>query len=105
MVRLDGYVDPMVGRYGELYTPATLPSSAYPGVGATATLTTPNVLLAQPDLPVDVVEIVAGVLFADRARIARGHPEANRINVRTGIATGPIRLHPGAVRYFRSAKS
>jgi len=105
MIPLDGYVDPMVGRYGELYTPATLPSSAYPGVGATATLTTPNVLLAQPDLPVDVVEIVAGVLFADRARIARGHPEANRINVRTGIATGPIRLHPGAVRYFRSAKS
>ncbi len=105
MLPLDGYVDQMQDRFGELYTPATLPTSAYPGVAATPTFTVPNLLLAQPDLAPDVVALVAGVLFAERARIAEGHPEANRINVRTGISTGPVRLHPGAERYFRSVKS
>ena len=104
-MRLDTYADAMVDRFGDLYAKATLPSSAYPGIAAAVTFTTPNVLLAHPDLPDDVVETVAAALFAERARIALGHPEANRINVRTGIATGPIRLHPGAVRYFRSVKS
>lgn len=104
LIRLDSYDQAMVDRYGELYTPATIPSSAYQGVPATDTLTTPNLLLARPDLPADVVERVAEALFAERERIARGHPEANRLNTRTGIATGPVRLHPGALRYFRSVK-
>ena len=81
-----------------------LPATAYNGVPATDTLTTPNLLLAQPSLSADLVAVVADALFAERARIALGHPEANRLNVRTGIATGPVRLHPGAVRYFRSIK-
>jgi TRAP transporter TAXI family solute receptor len=105
MIALEEYVEPMIQHYGEQYTAATVPSSAYPGVSATPTLTTPNLLLARPDLPASVVEVVAETLFAERARIARGHPEANRINVRTGIATGSVPLHPGAVRYFRSAKA
>jgi len=96
---------PMDERFGELYTLATLPASAYPGVAAATTITTPNLLLAQPSLADGVVEVVAAALFEERARIARGHPEANRINVRTGIGTGPVRLHPGAARYFRSVKS
>ncbi len=99
------YVNDLQDRFGELYTPATLPSSAYQGVAATPTFTTPNLLLARPDLADDLVELVARLLFAERERIAQGHPDANRINVRTGIATGPVRLHPGAERYFRSVKS
>ncbi|MGY0232017.1 TAXI family TRAP transporter solute-binding subunit [Longispora urticae] len=105
MVPLGEFVTALNNRFGELYTPATLPSSAYPGVSAAETMTTPNLLLAQPDLPDDLVELVAATLFARRDRIARGHPEANRINTRTGIATGPVPLHPGAVRYFRSVKA
>ncbi|HCT78789.1 MAG TPA: C4-dicarboxylate ABC transporter substrate-binding protein [Micromonosporaceae bacterium] len=104
MIPLDSYDQTMFDRFGELYTPATVPSSAYPGVPATATLTTPNLLLARPELPADVIEIVARALFTERDRIARGHPEANRLNTRTGIATRPVRLHEGALQYFRSVK-
>ncbi|GIG61946.1 hypothetical protein Lfu02_63180 [Longispora fulva] len=105
LVPLGEFVAALNNRFGELYTPATLPSSAYPGVGAAETMTTPNLLLAQAGLADDLVELIAATLFARRDRIARGHPEANRINTRTGIATGPIPLHPGAVRYFRSVKA
>jgi TRAP transporter TAXI family solute receptor len=104
LIPLGGYAESMESRYGAYYAPAPLPASVYPGVEATDTLTTPNLLLARPDLPDTVVQVVADSLFSERDRIARSHPEANRINVRTAIATAPIRLHPGAMRYFRSAK-
>jgi len=104
MISLAEYVGAMDERFGELYTPATLSGSAYPGVAAASTITTPNLLLARPDLPDDVAELITVAVYEERARIARGHPEANRINVRTGIGTSPVRLHPGAVRYLRSVK-
>jgi TRAP transporter TAXI family solute receptor len=104
LIPLGAYAKAMERSHGAFYTPATLPSSVYPGIDATETLTTPNLLLARPELPETVVQMVADALFTERDRIARSHPEANRINVRTAIATAPVRLHPGAVRYFRSAK-
>lgn len=106
MLPLDGgYAKEILDEYGELYAAATLPSSVYQGVASATTLTTPNLLLARPDLSPELVMAVADALFAERARIAVGHPEALRLNVRTGIATGPVRLHPGAQRYFRAVKA
>lgn len=104
MIPIGHLTVPMASHYGDFYTPATMPDSVYPGVGATDTMTVPNLLLARPELPASVVEVVSGALFAERDRIARGHPDANHINVRTAIATAPVRLHPGALRYFRSVK-
>jgi len=104
IVPLGDLVEPMNTKYGEEYAPATIASSAYEGIPATDTMTVANLLVAQPDLSEDLVQLVTRTLFAERARIARGHQEANRINVRTGIATSPVPLHPGAARYYRSAK-
>ncbi len=107
LVPLPGCAAGLNERYGgtyPAYRSATIPASAYPGVSATETVTVANLLLARPGLEPDLVELVAAMLFAERARIARGHPEARSINRRTGIATGPIPLHRGAVRYYRAQK-
>jgi TRAP transporter TAXI family solute receptor len=104
MVPLGDLVERMNSTFGEEYAPATIASSAYQGIPATETMTVANLLLVQPELDEDVVQLITRTLFAERARIARGHQEANRINVRTGIATSPVPLHPGAARYYRSAK-
>jgi hypothetical protein len=104
LITLGDMVEPMNDRFGELYAPATIASSAYPGIGATETMTVANLLVVQPTMDADLVEAITRTLFAQRARIARGHQEANRINVRTGIATSPVPLHPGAARYYRSVK-
>ncbi len=104
LIPLEEYADALADRYGDTYRPAVLPSSAYPGVATAGTFTIPNLLLVRPTVPDQVVERVATALFAQRERIAVGHPEANRLNVRTAISTGPVRLHPGALRYFRSVK-
>jgi hypothetical protein len=104
LIPLRDLVKPMNDEYGEQYAPATIASSAYSRVPENETMTVANLLLAQPSLGTDLVEAVTAALFAERARIAHGHPEANRINVRTGIATSPVPLHPGAARYYRSVK-
>jgi uncharacterized protein len=104
MIPLNAYTEAMEGRYGDFYAPSTLPSSMYPGVDGVETLTIPSLLLARPDLPASMIEKVTSALFEERDRIARGFPGANQINVRTAIATAPVRLHPGAMDYFRSQK-
>jgi len=86
------------------YVPVTIPATTYGDLGANDTVAVPNLLLASTSLSDDVVEIVTRTVFTDSARIAAGHPEASRINVRTGIATGGVPLHPGAERWFRSVK-
>lgn len=86
------------------YIPATIPSKTYEALPSNRTFAVPNLLLAHESLSADVVEVVTRTVFTETARIVEGHPEAARINLRTGIATGRVPLHDGAARWFRSVK-
>ncbi|WP_045312352.1 TAXI family TRAP transporter solute-binding subunit [Lentzea aerocolonigenes] len=86
------------------YIPATIPAKTYEALPSNKTFAVPNLLLAHESLSADVVEVVTRTVFTETARIVGGHPEAARINVRTGIATGLVPLHDGAARWFRSVK-
>ncbi|WP_222851727.1 TAXI family TRAP transporter solute-binding subunit [Phytoactinopolyspora mesophila] len=96
--------DALADAYPGPYFPATIPATAYHDVPACPTLAIPNVLLARTDLPVDVAKAVTEAVFTEAPAIASDVPEATQINVRTGIATGPIPLHPGAAEWFRDQK-
>ncbi|MCP2257033.1 hypothetical protein LX15_000716 [Streptoalloteichus tenebrarius] len=104
LVPLAGEAVALANAHPGPYVPATIPATTYPDVPPCPTVAVPNLLLARDDLPAPVVEVVTATVFTDAARIAGGHPEARRINVRTGIATGPVPLHAGAAAWFRSAK-
>lgn len=104
LVPLPDEANALAADYPGRYLPATIPATTYEGVPPCPTVAVPNLLLARSDLPDDVVEVVTATAFTEPDRIAVGHPEARRINVRTGIATGPVPLHPGAQRWFRSVK-
>ncbi|QFZ24760.1 TAXI family TRAP transporter solute-binding subunit [Saccharothrix syringae] len=86
------------------YVPATIPATTYGDLGPVHTFAVPNLLLARTSLDDDLVEVVTRTVFTESERIAAGHPEASRINVRTGIATGQVPLHHGAARWFRANK-
>lgn len=86
------------------YVPATIPTTTYHDVPPCETVAVPNLLLTRNDLGDDVVRIVTGTAFTEVAAITKGHPEASHINVRTGIATGIVPLHPGAAGWFRDVK-
>lgn len=97
-------VNKLEKAYSGPYVPATIPATTYGDLGSCQTVSVPNLLLARTSVPEDVIEVVTRTVFTESARIADGHPEASRINVRTGIATGSVPLHKGAERWFRTVK-
>ncbi|GAA3443720.1 TAXI family TRAP transporter solute-binding subunit [Planomonospora venezuelensis] len=111
LIPLDAQADTLFTAFPGPYTPAMIPATAYAGVPATRTVAVPNVLLARNDLPHDLVYAVTGTIFTHAGTItsagrdeAGAVPEAWRINVRTGISTASIPLHPGAAAWFRDRK-
>ena len=104
MIELPEEATQLADRFPGPYVPATIPATTYGSLPPNRTFAVPNLLLALNSLSADVVEVVTRTAFTESARIVSGHPEASRINVRTGIATGQVPLHPGAERWFRSVK-
>lgn len=94
----------LVNAFRGPYVPVTIPAKTYGDLEANETVSVPNLLLATTSLADDVVEVVTRTVFTESQRITAGHPEISRINIRTGIASGQVPLHPGAERWFRSVK-
>jgi len=111
LLRLDAQADALVRAYPDPYALAMIPSTAYAGVAATRTVAVPNVLLVRNDLSDDLVYAITDTVFTHTGTIASASqddsedvPEAWKINVRTGISTASIPLHPGAAAWFRDRK-
>ncbi|MFY7064744.1 TAXI family TRAP transporter solute-binding subunit [Nocardiopsis changdeensis] len=103
-IDLSGTAGVMADAYPESYFQATIPATTYHGVPACPTMSTPNLLLCRSDLPDDLVFEVTDTVYRGAARLAAQRPEAAQINVRTGISTGLVPLHPGAERWYRENK-
>ncbi|MEW2382750.1 TAXI family TRAP transporter solute-binding subunit [Micromonospora sp. NPDC047707] len=111
LIPLDPQADALFTAYPGPYAPAVIPATAYAGVPATRTVAVPNVLLVRDDLPDDLVHAITDTIFTHTRTItsasrddAEAVPEAWQINVRTGISTGSVPLHPGAAAWFRDRK-
>ncbi|MEU4330898.1 TAXI family TRAP transporter solute-binding subunit [Nonomuraea dietziae] len=111
LIPLDAQADALFTAFPGPYAPAMIPTTAYVGVPATRTVAVPNVLLVRNDLPDELVRAITDTIFTHAGTItsagrddAEAVPEAWQINVRTGISTASIPLHPGAAAWFRDRK-
>ncbi|OLT28772.1 C4-dicarboxylate ABC transporter substrate-binding protein [Nocardiopsis sp. CNR-923] len=104
LIDLSEAADALAQAHPEAYFPASIPATTYEGVPTTPTLSVPNLLLCRNDLDEDLAHLVADTLFTRSTHLAATRPEAAQINVRTGISTGDVPLHPGAERWFRDNK-
>ncbi|MDA0633328.1 TAXI family TRAP transporter solute-binding subunit [Nonomuraea sp. MCN248] len=111
LIPLDTQAGRLFSAYPGPYAPAMIPATAYAGVVATRTVAVPNVLLVRADLPADLVYAITDTIFTHTGTItsagredAEAVPEAWHINVRTGISTASVPLHPGAAAWFRDHK-
>jgi TRAP transporter TAXI family solute receptor len=104
LVDLGGYAEQMRPRYGEFYFERTIPASTY-GLPVTTTVGVPNFLVVHADMDADLAYRLTRLLFTEREAIALAHPEARRLNRLSAYGTHPVALHPGAVRYYREARS
>jgi TRAP transporter TAXI family solute receptor len=94
---------PAVSAIYQVYDAATLPASTYQLPGPVTTLLVPNFLLVSDRMADPVAEALTRGVFAAQSALAAANPAARSIDVRSGIETVPIPLHPGAVSYYRSA--
>ncbi|RNL82865.1 TAXI family TRAP transporter solute-binding subunit [Halostreptopolyspora alba] len=104
LVDLAEYVEPLRREYGDVFTEQSIPAGTYPGVPPVITIGVPNVLVVGDDMPDDTAEEITRSLFAAREELVEAHPVALHLNPRVAVATGPVPLHPGAARYYRSQK-
>ena len=104
LIDLSGTAGLMAGLYPDTYFPASIPATTYVGVPACPTMSIPNLLLCRPDLPDPLVARITDSLYRGAAALAEHRPEAAQINVRTGISTGVVPLHPGAAEWYRENK-
>ncbi|WFE53651.1 TAXI family TRAP transporter solute-binding subunit [Micromonospora sp. WMMD1155] len=111
LIPLDAQAGGLCTAYPGPYAPAMIHATAYAGVPATRTVAVPNVLLARDDLPDDLVYAITDTVFTHTGAITSAGrddagtlPEAWQINVRTGISTASVPLHPGAAAWFRDRK-
>jgi TRAP transporter TAXI family solute receptor len=87
-----------------LYTETQIPRSYYGGTRAIRTVAAANLLVVRRDMPRETAFRLTRALFEHRRELERAHPEARRLNARKAIATYPLRLHPGAARWYRQAR-
>ncbi|MDG4781944.1 TAXI family TRAP transporter solute-binding subunit [Micromonospora sp. WMMD961] len=111
LIPLDAQAGGLFTEYPGPYAPAMIHATAYAGVPAIRTVAVPNVLLARDDLPEGLAYAITDTVFTHTGAItsagrddAETLPEAWQINVRTGIATASVPLHPGAAAWFRDRK-
>ncbi len=104
LVDLGGLASQLRERHDDLYAETIVPRAAYGLSSAVTTVSVPNYLVVRRDFDRETAYRLTRVLFERQADIERAHPEAARLNLRAAIATYPLDLHPGAVRWFREAR-
>lgn len=103
LIALGGLVKGM-RRMGEFYSERTIPARPYRLADPVSTVGEPNFLMVARGMDERVAYQLTKALFAGRDELAAAHPEGRRLDRGVAIATYPLELHPGAVRYYREVK-
>jgi TRAP transporter TAXI family solute receptor len=97
---LDSLLQPLVYRYGAVYSGAKIPKAAYNTPTDIDTIVIGNFLVVSPDMPEQLAYDLTKVLFEYQKDLAKAHPEGGNFDKGTAPQTDPIPLHPGAARYY-----
>jgi uncharacterized protein len=84
--------DPTLIRY-------VYPAGAYRGIEETASVGTPNLLIASSEMDEELAYAFTKALFENIGVVRAIHPSANETVPESALAS-PIPLHAGAIRYF-----
>ncbi len=103
-IRLVGFTDEEIAKAQEeepVFAPYELRAGIYEGVEEPVqTISIPNVLVVNADMPDDLAYQTAKVLFEHTDELIAIHPAANDTTVEFSLGSTPIALHPGAIRYY-----
>jgi len=103
LVDLSKWAGDLRKSYSDVYVVRDVPLSAYQ-MPAVATVAVPNLLVVASSMDEELAFDLTRLLLERREVLAAAHPAAERLDIRSAIATLPVPLHPGAARYYRSIK-
>ena len=103
LVDLSKWAGDLRKTYSDVYVVRDVPLSAYQ-MPAVATVAVPNLLVVASSMDEGLAFDLTRLLLERREVLAAAHPAAERLDIRSAIATLPVPLHPGAARYYRSVK-
>lgn len=81
---------------------AAIPAHAYPGTGATETVSARALWIVRDSAPDALVYDITRALFSPKNydALAASHPSAREIGLATAALSPPAPLHPGAARFY-----
>lgn len=96
-------IDPaLVAKTKGLFYPLTIPAGSYPRqdreVPAAALN---NYFVTTEDASEEIVYRVTKAIYGNVDELKKAHPAVSALSARNALATRPILVHPGALRYFR----
>ncbi|MTD55834.1 TAXI family TRAP transporter solute-binding subunit [Amycolatopsis sp. RM579] len=94
---------PALAKNFDVYETASMPASVYGLSAPVTTLLVPNFLLVTDRMPDRLAQSLTQGVFDAQTALAAASPAARSVDVRSGIETVPIPLHPGARAYYRAA--
>jgi uncharacterized protein len=98
------YLPKLRERFGEAYQEAEIEDGDYSGVKGTKTIGVPNLLMVNKAMKDDLAFSITKALYDNKARLTEIVPSAKGLDPKKGreLVT-PVKLHPGARRYYREA--
>jgi len=92
------------GDFDDLWTMYTIPAGLYPGVNEDVqTIAQPNFLAVNAAVPEETVYKITKTIFENLPFLQGIHRATNAMSLEVATAGLPLRLHPGALRYFEEA--
>ncbi|TVQ39113.1 MAG: TAXI family TRAP transporter solute-binding subunit [Spirochaetaceae bacterium] len=100
-IRLLDLPDEDYQRVAHLYTRAEIPAGMYPGVDrAVKTVSLPVALYTTTNLPEELAYSLTKAFWENRSRWETAHPAMRLISM-DDVNYMQVKLHPGALRYYR----
>jgi uncharacterized protein len=97
-------VVPAIRASYPVYDVGTVPAAMYGIPEPVTTLFVRNFLLVAAEMPDELAGALVAGMFAAQDRLVAANPAGRAIDTRSAIGTQPVPLHPGAERFYRSAK-
>lgn len=92
------------GSFDELWTRYVIEAETYPAqTEPINTIAQPNFLSVRADVPEETVYLITKTIFENLPFLQAIHPATKAMAVDKAIAGLPLKLHPGAIRYYEEA--
>ena len=104
LLAVDRYLPQLRSRYGESYQEAEVEDDEYSGVPGTTTIGVPNLLMVSAGMDDGLAYDITKALFDGKERLSAIVPAAENLDPKDAQElVEPVRMHPGARRYYREA--